>query len=441
MTAQTALAPALRARLRPLVALVFVVVWLAAPLGYAAWRLDELRAQGDALVAQVAQLVEQHLAGRPALGRYDTIKLSEHLRAVAQASPDAAMALNDGRNALLDLGGATRAVQRAGTVWTKTATAMPNGETGAVWVGLPAGPVLQRAGILALLTGLLAWALAAALRWVALGTAEHADGHIATLLATVEATRQDLAVANHQLENQVAERSRQLAVALEELQAKEQRLRSQAARAVSLHAAERRAIARDLHDSLGQSLTVVRLRLQLLQSLPAVAPEQVQALLALVDDALGQVRAVLRQLAPPLLTELGLVGALLRLAADLQEQSGLIIAIAVQGEPPADPGAEAAAYRIVQEALTNVVRHARATSVAVTIDTTGAALVLSIQDDGGGFDPQVRPSGLGLAGMHERAELLGGALTVASAVGQGCTISATLPLRADGGTTRAAPVD
>lgn len=194
---------------------------------------------------------------------------------------------------------------------------------------------------------------------------------------------------------------------------------------------ERERIARDLHDELGQQLTAVLLGLRAAEnaeSSPA-ARAGLQAARRGAADALEAVRRLARGLSPVVLRDLGLEVAVTRLCEDMAAATGLTVTreLALPGERLA-PGAEIAVYRIVQEALTNATRHARAASVHVRLVRIGNALQLSVRDDGIGMATgSDGASGLGMRGIRERVQSLGGVLRVASAPGRGTMVAAELP--------------
>jgi len=196
---------------------------------------------------------------------------------------------------------------------------------------------------------------------------------------------------------------------------------------------ERRRLARELHDETGQALTSILLGLRRIEE----APNDVQLRRAvaevrdLVRATLQDVRQLAVDLRPKALDDFGLVAALERLTESFAEQTG----IAVEFEPglpeerlPAE--AETALYRIVQESLTNIVKHARAGRVSVVLTRKDDSVSVIVEDDGVGFEPKrSRDGGLGLVGMRERVGLLGGRLTVESRPGAGTTFVAEVPLR------------
>jgi signal transduction histidine kinase len=149
-----------------------------------------------------------------------------------------------------------------------------------------------------------------------------------------------------------------------------------------------------------------------------------------VVTTLQNVRRLAVELRPSALDDFGLVPAVERLASTVAEQSGTVVDVEAQlGDARLPAEAETALYRIVQEALTNVVKHASARRVSITLVQKGAAAVVVVEDDGGGFDPgATRPGALGLVGMRERVALVGGRLTVESSPGVGTTLVAEVPL-------------
>jgi len=191
---------------------------------------------------------------------------------------------------------------------------------------------------------------------------------------------------------------------------------------------ERGRISRDLHDGVGQSLTATLLGLNELGS--ALGPERLEPLKRLTAQTLDDVRRISRDLRPALLDELGLKAALGRFARELSSQSGVDIDVLTRLPEHLDQSTRIVIYRVVQEALTNVVRHARAEHTSVIVTADEARIQLVVEDDGQGFDlSEVSTSKhVGLAGMRERLELLGGSLHIESAAGRGTTLSAHLPL-------------
>ena len=211
------------------------------------------------------------------------------------------------------------------------------------------------------------------------------------------------------------------------------RLRDEARRLAVVE--ERQKLARDLHDSVTQSLFSASLQAQAAQSLwgrdPQKAKERLDRVVELCGGALAEMRALIFELRPAALQEEGLVSALRKHAAAREARDGIAVEFVAEDERRLAPQHEEAAYRIVREALHNVVKHARARRARVRLRFRPAALELEVHDDGQGFDVSAMRSGLGLTSMRERAEQLGGSLDVQSRPGRGTTVSARLPVGAD----------
>jgi signal transduction histidine kinase len=209
-------------------------------------------------------------------------------------------------------------------------------------------------------------------------------------------------------------------------------LRGLSQQLVDIQEQERRRIARELHDEIGQGLTALKLALEntLSEQRGAVDPRLKDAL-ATTNDLVQGVRRIAFDLRPPMLDDLGLLSALLWLFDRHHAQAGLDVQFRHSGLDARLPtDIETAVFRITQEALTNVIRYAGVKQVEVTVWVTKEAVILRIEDHGQGFDPTAaRKSGrgAGLLGMQERAALLGGTLTIDTAIGAGTTITAELP--------------
>jgi PAS domain S-box-containing protein len=210
----------------------------------------------------------------------------------------------------------------------------------------------------------------------------------------------------------------------------EQGLRRQAAELASSE--ERAHLARELHDSVTQalfSMTLLSRSIELLLDRdPAQVPEKLVSLRELQRDALAEMRALIFELRPGNVEEHGLIQALRTHSASLAGRIGL--PVVVEGDLPDRPSIEVeeALYRIAQEALHNVVKHAGARQVLVDVSHDPRGIRLRVVDDGRGFDPATVPDGhLGLTGMRSRAERLGGTLTVTASPGQGTTVEVLVP--------------
>jgi signal transduction histidine kinase len=192
--------------------------------------------------------------------------------------------------------------------------------------------------------------------------------------------------------------------------------------------AERNRLALDLHDAVSQKLFGLVLRAEAAETLlerdPAAARDQVTKLRALAQEALDELRSLVFELRPPDLAKDGLCGALRKHVEVLRRLHQREIELDVDDELPADAARDAEVLRIAQEALQNALRHAEARNVAVRLHSDDGGLVLLVEDDGVGFEPDAAdPSrGFGLTSMDERATRLGASLQIRSAPGAGTTV-------------------
>ncbi len=196
---------------------------------------------------------------------------------------------------------------------------------------------------------------------------------------------------------------------------------------------ERRLIARELHDEVGQALTAVKLQLSLLRRAggthPAAAIDEARSI---VDAALQSARNLSRLLHPPMLDDMGLAAAVDWYLRGFADRTGLATAFEHAGtEERAAPEIETCLFRLVQEATTNVARHAQATSCRVYLQRLPTSVVLTVEDDGRGFDPAAatngQPGGLGLLGIKERVSGFRGVFHLETAPGAGTRITVELP--------------
>jgi signal transduction histidine kinase len=203
-------------------------------------------------------------------------------------------------------------------------------------------------------------------------------------------------------------------------------------RAVQAQEVERRRLARELHDETGQALTSILLGLSAVERAGSLdeARAAVGELRDLVVETLQEVRALAVELRPSALDDFGLEPALRRLGQSIRETRSLDVQVETMLDGSRLPeDVETAVYRIVQEALTNVVKHARAERVSIVLTRTPDGVLVVIEDDGRGFETdEIRGGGLGLTGMRERVDLLEGKLEIESARGAGTTLIVELPI-------------
>ena len=200
-------------------------------------------------------------------------------------------------------------------------------------------------------------------------------------------------------------------------------------RVVEAQELERKRLARELHDETGQALASILLGLKPLETATSgEARESVLALRELVVTTLQDVRRLAVELRPSALDDLGLVPAIDRLARSFGESGLQVDVLANIGGERLPEAVETTLYRIVQEAVTNVAKHAEANRLSVTLTRKGSSVVVIVEDDGKGFDVAGPSDGLGLLGMRERLALVGGTLRIETAADSGTTIAAEVPV-------------
>jgi signal transduction histidine kinase len=213
------------------------------------------------------------------------------------------------------------------------------------------------------------------------------------------------------------------------MQAEVRRLEAEAHRTEEM---ERRRIGRDLHDEAGQSLVLLRLQLEMMEkdAPPALRPRLAQARL-ITERTVGELRRTIAALSPAVVERLGLAAALRQMAARFRKEQPARVSLRISpGVAGLSLEAQEVIYRVANEALQNTLKHSRASSIKLLLSSADKSVRLSIQDNGVGFSPDTargKPLSFGLAGMQERAALLGGTLVLRSAPGKGATVVLELP--------------
>lgn len=258
-------------------------------------------------------------------------------------------------------------------------------------------------------------------------------GRIRVMLR-IKRAEDELRTMNAHLEELVALRTEKLREAV-----RRQAMLSQ--RVLAAQEDERARLSRELHDELGQVLTALQYEIAWLRGLVSTDPGQAarsfDTATEMVQSAVGELRRICRGLRPPLLDDLGVEAALRSLVEEVGQRVGLITEISISIDGVADrvsPEVSLCTYRVLQESLNNVARHADATKVTVTLEPESDELVLSVADDGCGFDPNatVGSGGSGIDGMRERASVVGGSLEIESQPSGGTTIVLRSPLHHNG---------
>jgi len=236
---------------------------------------------------------------------------------------------------------------------------------------------------------------------------------------------------NDELRVEIAERKH----AEEQFKETLDQLRALAARLQSVREEERASIAREIHDELGQACTAIKMDLALIGRKITKKQTQLRAKIEssmqVVDDMIVTLRRIASDLRPRTLDDLGLAAALEWQSQEFEKRSGIHCHLVLPLEPlNLDPERSTAIFRIFQESLTNVTRHAQATSVEARLEIAGGQLIFRVQDNGKGFDPEEAKAkkSLGLVGMQERAHLLSGEVSIEGIPGAGTTMILRIPL-------------
>jgi signal transduction histidine kinase len=372
-----------RRRMLPLVAVSSIFFALAAPLAFFIENRAALVASARSQASQIAEMVRETAERRPKLWRYNVAKLEERLAALGLDSLTA-LVVYDERGSPVAIGPAPATHDKWPIVWGHAQAIARERTVASVWVGMEA-----RRLILDTLRLLVVFILLASIFAVGL------------FLVPMHAVRKS---------------ERQVQGLLEEL-------------AVTLPENERRRIARELHDGVGQALTAARLHLLTLKRADGDSPA-IATVTKQIDESIDELRRATAALSPPSIEAGCLRSALERHCQAYAHATGLQI---VFQAPPAIPTlgreVETACYRIVQEALSNVAKHAVAQRAWVRLEPPGAqpTFEVEISDDGRGFDAS-RKDGVGLSFMRERAESLGGSVSFAKRDGGGAQVRAIFPV-------------
>jgi signal transduction histidine kinase len=432
----------LGARLGPLAFLLLVVITISAPLAFYVLGRSAVGVQAEATAKQISEVIRQEALERPLLWKYDTPKILAHIRTYGVHDSIVRIDVVDRTGLLIDEGSdeTLEELARRKVVWASAPVHANDENVGTVWVAVSMTDLRRDAVLLLGAFGLMGTILSGLMYWLPMRAMGRAQADIGGLLKRLGESQAALAALNENLEHEVEARNAELSRAYRDLQEKEQHLRELSTRAVGLQEAERRGIARELHDSAAQSLTAIRIHLQLMNDLLAgdLGDDARRARLAtiagktmgMVDETVEEIRRAVNQLGPAVLDDVGLEQALERAAEDLAETTGLEVECSVELPATLEAAVETTCYRLVQEALTNVARHAGASRVEVHVRPIDAGLCITVRDDGSGFDVESARRGpsRGLVGMHERIELLGGSLRIESTPDDGTRIQAVIPL-------------
>lgn len=397
----------------PLALVTGVLIGGVLPAVYERWALGVRASEAAVWAQQVAGRLEGLARARPGLWPYDRLSIAERVAPLIDDPVRAEVRLDIAeRDAIF------RAGRPAGSgVVNGWAVVRSGGRAVArVEVRLPTDVAHRSAHLLWIVGPLVGAALAAALFFLPVATIRRSD-------ARNQALWKALVEANASLEARVEARTA-------ELRQRERQLQELGARLVAAQEEERARISRDLHDDLGQVLTGLRLRLAAIEAALGPGANQAQghlaAAMAAVDGGVQEVRRLAHALRPPALDALGVADAIGSHARGWAEVAGLALHAELR---PITPSAEVAEvlFRVAQEALTNVARHARAASVWLTLEAADDGFRLVVDDDGQGLAGAPSGGRLGLVGARERVEQAGGYLDIEDGPRGGVRLVVWLP--------------
>ena len=272
-----------------------------------------------------------------------------------------------------------------------------------------------------------------------LSQAEELAAHRENLAGLVEQRTSELTAANERLRFEITERLQ----AEETLKESDKQIRQLSAQLLMAQEIERKRISMELHDSLGQALNVMKLRIRLVEKgmdeCQDAAREDCESLLEYLDDVIEDVRRLSLDLSPAILEDLGLASALQWLVSNFRKSHSLKATADIAEIDALFPeNHRITIYRVIQEALTNVGKHAGASNVSISIRPQGEKVTFSVEDDGKGFDTMepaqraVSERGVGLTTMSERVRMMGGVFGLWSRAGEGTSITFSLPVENGG---------
>jgi len=422
----------------PVSLLAALLVALGAPLAWFFLSLDaartEVRTVAERAAAQVRRLAEES----PDLWAYNTPKMSEYLGRSRGGAPFSIR--------VLDLRGRpvySRDAEGNPQVWEWAEVAYGGRTQAVVVAGLPVGHLVMQGMGLLVGFSLLGFLLGAVLGVLPLTVLRRAEGRLLEALERLHAARTDLTALNADLGRRVDEKTASLRAAHRLLEEQQEHLRRLAATTFSGQEEERQIIAADLHDSVGQLLTAARINLESASALAAELDsgpppgtgmrlsKMLNDTARLVDETTERIRQAIRVLGTPLLDQGGLEPALRALVANFAHASCVVEVTGVPDPAVAIPPAvQSCAFRVVQEALTNSMRHGSPARVVIALEERGGLLEVTVSDDGAGLAVPLTP-GLGLRSMKDRVALLGGEVDIGSGeAGRGTRVRAVLPLGA-----------
>ena len=404
-------------RMLPLAAVAGLVVAVAPPLAYRLAAYKKLAAQAGTHAEGVAAGIKTIAVRQPFFWRYNAEKLFQATTAYRHQKDIGSLLITDcaGR-AIFSL---DRPGEQASVVGPKgKAVVNYRGRVLAlVEVAMSAETEKKTFSLIGILSAACALTVGLLLFLFPTRVVRGQAGRLSEMMRRLQSAEETLTAANQNLASRVEE-----AVS---------NVRRLSERLVSVQEEERGRIARDLHDSVGQAITALHMELELAGGQMPEAPPGLRQAIKLCEETLNEIRRVVRDLHPPELESGNLAEVLRSYAERFEARTGIAVSYRCSGDVEA-PGVIICLLRVLQEALTNVSRHAQAREVGVILTVADGWAIMEVADDGKGMAAGKAADGFGLTSIRERCTFLGGEMTLESQPGEGTRLSVKLPLQESG---------
>jgi|GEM_PF-2954001 len=420
-------------RMLPLIVLLLVLISTISIYTYFSINIGKLEDRGRGVAKQLVYILRVELSSKPYLWKYNTAKIVEFAKSYLIEDRDLwAVVVTTANDEIIMEQPVRRREKHNPVIYLSENLDLGEERHATVWVGMSLARVKREALSILLPLFFAGFSMALGLYFYVKKIVRDSNLKIKSLLEEIEEARQELIRVNRNLEERVEERTSKLQEALLELENSRNEIAKLAAKTQVLNEEEKRQIARELHDAVGQALVALRLNLDLMErSESSEEKEKIKMdTLNLIENAIEETRRVVSNLRPPAIDSLGFEESVIRLVEGFASKSGIEsdVSINLHGGKLSN-AVEIALYRVVQEAMTNVVRHSHAKKVVVCLSVIDSNAVLEIVDDGIGFDFKLKDGfgGCGLKGMKERIEILGGTFMIETKLGKGTKILVKIP--------------
>lgn len=421
-------------RMLPVILIFIIMLSTSVPAVYFILSITEAGVRSHTLAREISNYIKRQTSSNPVMWKYDTIKIINYIKDISHHPLLAAIVVEDERGSPINIDDDTQRLRSDFILWSSAPITINNILFGKVWVGIDTKPISRRSILLVipfLVCGLL---ISSLIYYYSIRLLTKAELTIETLFKEINRTKNELDRLNKNLEIQVEEKTKKLSKAYNSLRQSQEEIKRISTKSVLIQEEEKKRVARELHDSLGQTLTAIRIELERLEP-RAEKESDVEKILSkckrLSDEAINELRAVVESMRPPILDCIGLDGAINKLAEGLSQRMEAEIKKQINlNGAQIPPAVEVACYRIMQEALTNVMKHSKASDVEIKAEVKDGHLIMQVSDNGKGFDPTTinESECHGVVNIKERATLLGGEALWESHRGKGCVVTVNIPI-------------